>query len=206
MPNKNLKDSKETINKILELRKNNPCATLSFIAKQVNTSHQYVDYILSKHGAPTKHYKQEYICNNCGIKFKPTQAHKSRLYCSNECKNEHQHKLHWITVKCAYCKGTKEVRVSQYNRQLKCSNRDINFCSKKCQGKWLSDNYGFKNRHPKYEHEGRPKKYDYELVWQKHLETGFGCVKLSRILNISEPTISRILRLKRNELESENHE
>ena len=42
-------------------------------------------------------------------------------------------------------------------------------------------------------HGKKPKKWDYSLVWKARQETGYGAKRLSKILNIPEGTITKIL-------------
>lgn len=76
----------------------------------------------------------KYLCNHC---YKPI---KNGLFCSKECKKA----FFRIELICSICN-------KNYSRQFPCqtiaqaikSKTNMNFCSKKCQGKWLAKTYGF---------------------------------------------------------------
>jgi hypothetical protein len=44
------------------------------------------------------------------------------------------------------------------------------------------------------------RKHNYDMVWQTHLQTGYGARRLSRLLGIGEPSITVILHKKRTEI------
>ena len=74
------------------------------------------------------------------------------------------------------------------------------FCNRKCYGKWFAKHYGFQAHPENACYRGNPRHHDYDIVWQKHIETGFGCRRLGRLLNIPEGTVSFILAKKRREI------
>jgi len=52
---------------------------------------------------------------------------------------------------------------------------------------------------------GKSRKWDYQFVWEKHLDTGFGAYKLGNALGIPIPTVSYILKYCRNKEKNEIH-
>lgn len=71
------------------------------------------------------------------------------------------------------------------------------FCDRRCLGRWTASHYGFL-AHPENCYGGkRNKKHDYEAIWQAHLDTGYGAIRLGRLLNMSQTTVSGILHAKR---------
>jgi len=72
------------------------------------------------------------------------------------------------------------------------------WCTKQCQDKWLGEHEGF-GVHPEHRVGHIIKKWDYDMVWQKHLETGYGALKLSRLLKIPMATIGVVLHKKKME-------
>lgn len=109
-------------------------------------------------------------CQSCGEPI----THRKARYCE---------KCRIISVECPSCATLFLVRRAEMLRQF-----GRRFCSHQCFGKLLGKTFGSMPR---------KKKYDYDLVWTKHLETGFGRRRLSRLLNIPEGAISMILRVKR---------
>lgn len=177
-----------SFHKVVRIRQSNPCATLEKIGQQVGITHERVRQILYEAELPTKRYYQPsqlYECLNCR---KPTPNKK---YCSKECRYEHTHPL----VECDICHQLFRRRHTDLFNPSSGTHNHY-FCSKSCQGRWLAKNYGWRKG---VKNEGKPRKYDYDLIWNKHLETGYGSRRLARILNISEPTISNVLSMYRRQ-------
>ena len=128
-----------------------------------------------------------YYCLNCKVKRTKGLKHP---FCSQKCSSEYHRPL----IECTYCHTLFRREASDLYQ-----NRTGFFCSKHCFGKWIAQHYGF-GAFP--EHSGSTKgktKWDYDMVWLKHLETGLGAGRLSGILNIPKGTISYILWLKRRQ-------
>lgn len=67
------------------------------------------------------------------------------------------------------------------------------FCSRKCRGVFIGNNYGFK-AHPKNRgHSGRGRKWDYDGIYKLRDETGWGALRISRALNMPLGTVDMIL-------------
>ena len=174
-----------TAQAVVSMRNKSACATLQDIADNLGISRQRVHQILKKEDLRTKHYTQKtrFECQVCG----KTSSHK---FCSVECKK----KWHEIPVTCTTC-GKLFTRS---RRQLLAHYKEFLFCSRECFGKWTGERHGFK-AHPENGVRGKKPKWDYSLVWKTHLETGYGAVRLSRLLNIPERTITMILEKCRNQ-------
>jgi len=166
-----------TVQAVVQMRIDNPGATLQDIGDKIGVSKQRVHRILREHDLQTRHCSQKllYECPVCG----KISSHK---FCSIEC----QKKWHQIIVECTNC-GKLFTRSES---ELLGHYRNSLFCSRECFGKWISERYGFK-AHP--ENCGRHKQWDYSLVSKTRLETGYGARRLSKLLNIPDGTINGIL-------------
>ena len=179
-----------TVQAVVQMRIDNPGATLQYIGDKIGVSKQRVHRILREHDLQTRHYSQKQLfeCPVCG----KISSHK---FCSIEC----QKKWHQIIVECSNC-GKLFTRSES---ELLGHYRNSLFCSRECFGKWISERYGFK-AHP--ENCGRHKQWDYSLVSKTRLETGYGARRLSRLLNIPDGTINGILgKCKNNEISRKYH-
>lgn len=133
--------------RIVDLRKDNPCMTGTAIASIVGTSREYVRQVLVKQGLPNAKFTQhEFICNNCGGSFPSKRVRP--LYCSRKC----MYKAHRVNVLCSECSQMFEIRRSDLLARMRGPNNtgrktDDIFCSKRCQGKWLARNFGFRKGH-----------------------------------------------------------
>ena len=67
------------------------------------------------------------------------------------------------------------------------------FCGKECRARWRGLHYGF-HVHPENCMK-TVRKYDYDAIWQKHLETGYNARQLSELVfpDIPVPSIYAIL-------------
>ncbi len=91
-----------------------------------------------------------------------------------------------ITLKCKQCGRDFQLKPSLYRARLRRRKFPGFFCSRRCMGKWSGAQYGFRVHQ-------KNRKWDWGMVWQRHLETGYGARRLSRQLGIPESTISEIL-------------
>lgn len=178
----------DSCRQISELRKLRPCLPAAEIARQVGISRERVRQILSKLGLPTD-TRVSRLCIVCSKRLNGKANYK---YCSKDCQYQDSH----ILVRCDNCGNLKQVGKSHIITQTK--RYQHFFCSKYCRSQWAGNHYGF-GIHKKHG-SGSPRKWDWELVWNTHIETGFGCNRLSRLLNIPLGTISYILRMCRKTL------
>lgn len=159
---------------IINLRSSNLCMTMSEIARNAGVSRQRVYQVLKTESLPTRHNitKYEYECPVCGTRSK-------NKFCSNDCK------IKWrqIPIICTKCGKLFFRYYSQLLADNHRRNSNVLFCSKECRNKWLVEQYGFHS----------PRKYDWDEIWKRHLETGYGALRLSKLLNIPVHRISFIL-------------
>jgi hypothetical protein len=177
-------------NQVITERKEKPCATLQTIANKFSISRERVRQILKSGNMPTKHSQLKYICNNCGKQFTPLKSNRKKLFCGSDCLRAYNHQRYWVVVACSVCGQEKEVRLSDFKTRALNDHGELYFCSRHCQGRWLAkhhDSITYK------------RKFDHDLIWEKHLETGFGAVRLSRLLNISVGITDHVLRKKKKQ-------
>lgn len=121
-------------------------------------------------------------CRYCG---KPI---REGIFCDRECFK----KYHTVTLICSYCGKPYSLSTSDAQARIERNSSGLMYCSKKCYGKWLGENYGF-GVYPEHIGAKVKRKWDYKKVYQARDETGFGALKLSRLLGIPMPTITVIL-------------
>ena len=124
--------------KVIELRRNNPCATQSWIGLHCGVSRQRVEQILFCGGLPTSHYRTKYVCANCRKVFSPTRSiSMSKIFCCRRCHYEYYNPL----TACEWCgklfrdKGSSIVARANRNKHI--------FCGDKCNGAYMGKHYGF---------------------------------------------------------------
>ncbi|MDP2916744.1 MAG: hypothetical protein Q8O16_02310 [Dehalococcoidia bacterium] len=143
-------------------------------------------------GAPPKY--KTMLCPACGTAFDPRHGlkHHNRkyelglLYCSPECLRA----ARTIMVVCDECGKLFPRATFVVVKEAKQHPGKMFFCTRKCFGRYAGKHYGWRI-HP--ENMGRHKKYDKDMVWQKHLATGYGGQRLSRIINVPAPVIDMII-------------
>jgi len=175
----------DTRQRVKELRMSNRFISMSAIARLIGISRQRVFQILQEEGLPTKHLvkpvnKDQYSCPVCG-------KISTNKFCSNECKKQ----WHQIPVVCSRCGKLFFRDVHQFLANYR-DHSDIVFCSRNCQSRWIGAHYGFKS-HPNHSGPGVKRKHNWEEVWKRHVDTGYGAIKLSRQLGIPETSVAYIL-------------
>ena len=175
----------DTRQRVKELRMSNMFMRMSAIARLIGISRQRVFQILQEEGLPTKHLvkpvnKDQYSCLVCG----KISTHK---FCSDEC----QKKWQQIPVVCTRCGKLFFRNVHRFLANYRDHSSTL-FCSRNCQSRWIGEHYGFKS-YPNHSGSMVKRKYNWEEVWRRHLETGYGAVKLSRQLGIPETSVAYIL-------------
>ncbi|MDD5510830.1 MAG: hypothetical protein PHI12_08470 [Dehalococcoidales bacterium] len=98
---------------------------------------------------------------------------------------------HLIPVACDECGKITEWSERKVINKLT-HGQKIFFCNNTCFGRWAGKHYGFAV-HPENTNGSSRRKHDYKAIWEKHLETGFGPSRLSRMLGIDIGVISYIL-------------
>ncbi len=98
----------------------------------------------------------------------------------------------WVMVSCSTCGNLFRKAVWQLIRKTARGYQHF-FCSKRCQGVFAGEHYGF-HAHPENCSSGyRVHKWDEDMIWERHLSTHFGATRLSRMLQIPAGTIAVVL-------------
>lgn len=172
------------------------CNNASQIAAQLNVSRQWISEIAHKDGLRV-FFKGKAKSKECPICHNTFKYHNK--FCSKKCYVEYVGQVkeaRKLTRQCVVCKNT--FKISPYRMRPE-RGSPANFCSKKCQGRYAGNKYGFKAHPENAVRHILLRKYDYEKVWQIHQETGYGALRLSRLLNIPSSTVSAILFTLKNE-------
>lgn len=190
--------------RIIALRKSNPCVTMTAIAKQVGVTYQYVQQTLLAEGLPTKHFVRGWTCQKCGVTFFKvhyTSRKYRNVYC-DACWQEVSKVGVKVPISCTQCGKITYRRQSEVWQRQKSNGklREQFFCSRQCFGAWMKENTILKGNKVNHATNINKRKHDYELIWAKHIETGYGQDKLSKLLNIHPSTVSYILAYKKREL------
>jgi len=177
--------SADTRQRVKELRVTNHFMTMAEIARVVGITRQRVFQVLQEEGLPTKHLvrpvkKYQYNCLVCG-------KISTNKFCSKECEKQWRQ----IPIVCTKCGRIFFRSTTQLLHNYRTHNRSL-FCSKDCAGKWIGEHYGFKS-FPNHVGQCVKRKYDWDEIWKRHLETGYSGVELSKRLGIPETTVSYIL-------------
>ena len=97
-----------------------------------------------------------------------------------------------IELTCEIC-GIKFYRKPYLIRK----NSPGRFCSKKCLGVSTGNNYGFKAHPENIVHKGANRKWDYGEIYALRDKTGWGAVRIGRVLGIPYPSVDSILQRRR---------
>ena len=127
----------------IQIRRDNPCATLQQIGDRLGISRERVRQVLVAASLPTHHYKQKHqvACLQCGR----TTTH--RRYCSMKCRYEYTH----IWLECPQChKMFRRPQTGLIHHPT-----EQNYCSRQCLGGHLGRTYGWKTPgNPGYQYTG----------------------------------------------------
>lgn len=118
-----------------------------------------------------------HLCKECGKLVSKNPNGSYNRYCSRECRFIRRRTT--IELVCHECGKKFTLDKSQYNNTMKIRRLPYRFCSKKCFGKYMGNNYGFA-AHPE---NARPRKYDYDAV-AKLTNDGFTPRQISERLSI----------------------
>jgi len=171
---------------VIQTKLRNPCATLQQIGNKYGITRERVRQILEPFDLPTSRDirgKILRICPICGCEKAPNRR------CCSLCA-EKWHKDRYIQLACEVCGILYPRRAKELIYHINKRGYKHQFCGKKCQGVWLAKGYGF---HRNHHHRKGFLKYDFDSIIGKHIETGYGTTRLSRLLNIPEGTISKYL-------------
>lgn len=129
--------------RLSSLRRSNPDAKVSVLAKQMGISRQRAHQLLRKMGLPTK--RTPGTCAFCG---KPVP--RGRKFCNRSCFRGSMSifvSKRLVPVVCANCGKRYELNLTQYTRKVKRNPMGLFFCSNKCKGQYLGRHSGWgKNR------------------------------------------------------------
>jgi len=126
-----------------EIKCDNCGEVMEMCPSDINNTHNFCNqkcYFEFRH----KNSFKNITCDNCGKKFSRQKGNirDTHNFCSLECSHEFQ-EIGKEIVGCSQC-GKK---IKRWPYQIK--NHENFFCSKECEGKWISKNNTGKN-HPKY--------------------------------------------------------
>lgn len=131
-----------------------------------------------KHGNPP-----QFQCLNCKA------AIKKGIFCSKICVSQY----HTVTLTCSECDKEYSLRTSDAHDRAETNTSGVMFCSKRCFGKWAGKTHGFGSADGRQNRRFNTKKWDYDKVYEARDATGFGAVKLSRLLGMPQGTVDMIL-------------
>lgn len=173
---------------VVKLRQENLCATLQDIATHTKISRERVRQILKEEGLSTTNYnyKPTSHCLNCGQEI-PSPISQPRIFCSQACFSRY----HTILVECSQCGKLFTIRQSALLARTKRNKTSMIFCSNKCHGTVVGQNYGFL-AHPENIGSHNHRKWSYQLVWRLRM-MGLKCGQIKFLLDIPESTIYSIL-------------
>jgi len=100
-----------------------------------------------------------------------------------------------IELTCEVC-GSKFYRKSYRIRK----NSPGRFCSKECLGVFLGNNYGFKAHPQNIAPYGAKRKWCYDEIYALRDKTGWGAVRIGRMLGIPHPSVYAILQKRKKGL------
>ena len=126
-----------TKDKILELRQQDPEIKAVRMAEQLNITREAVRQTLVKLDMPTNFWKPYARCLDCGELL----SHNNHL--AKRCRSCWS-KSHHTTLTCEICGKTHEIKLCEAKLRLK--RYKHHFCGRRCRGKWLGVNYGFKRK------------------------------------------------------------
>jgi hypothetical protein len=167
-----------TKEQVFEIRQQYPTTSATEIARQIGVTRERVRQILNELDLPTSFELPPRYCPDCGAPILSKQIRCGQCYA----------RAHHITLRCVHC-GKVFLRLrGQVAREIRRRKHAPQraFCSRECFDRWHK------------QCKGKGWKYDWDLIWQKHLETGYGTGKLSELLQIPKSTISQVLRARRN--------
>ena len=166
------------------------CKVLDLVSAIFALPPEERDQLRAKYGVPETKKRE---CSVCGQRLSLYQQNKTGL-----CRKHYFESKH-IQVSCSQCGQLFDRRAKEITWRTQRGYQHF-FCNPHCFGKWSGIHYGFR-AHPENAVFGNKinMKHNHAAIWQTHLETGFGCRRLSALLDIPESTITYILRRMRDE-------
>ena len=129
--------TKTTRERVVRMRKLNPCATTVQIGNKYGVSGERVRQILKEESLPTKHFKQTYICNYCGEII--TSCNKK--FCNVDHLMKYTQVHGYAELVCDECGKTFERRLYLVRHNLITDHANYIFCGNPCKIKWIAKNY-----------------------------------------------------------------
>ena len=199
-------------------RQNDPSLTLQALGSRIGISRERARQILKRAKLQTRRlYTSPLVCaGGCG---------KRTNRVGGTCQGCRK-KRTWGTFECDDCGKQFERLVSLVQRNLRIpGSKGRVFCNKVCYGQWFGREHGtgkntalskLREWHGQHPEEARQMmranlerarqvrlenaQAKADLVWAKHLETGYGAVRLSRLLGMPAKTIEGLFRRKKLQL------
>jgi hypothetical protein len=128
------------------------------------------------------------ICHNIFVKRSKHQETCSKI-CHRELIKQRRESKKVIRI-CLTC--GKEFKISPRLIKPK-RGSPANYCSRKCSGVMVGTKYGFAAHPENVINNAHLRKHNYEQIYQIHQETGYGAIRIARLLNISYRSVSPIL-------------
>lgn len=168
--------------KVVELQKQFPHYKPREIGTILGITKERVRQILIETGNYNRCKKQyKHKCNQCG------KLTNNKCFCSIKCSKE----FHQGEFICDQCGKIFSRAIYRVMANVRNGNAEHSFCSNECKALWMVAHRSSQRGTV------RSRKYDYDMVWKKHLETGFGCSRLGKLLNIDAGAVNNILKRKR---------
>jgi len=165
--------SAESVDKVAELRWQNPRMRASAIARQVGVSRERVRQILVQLRLPTRFPIQSKLCRNCSVKI-------PRKNVSDLCRKCRQEE---VTLICDECGQQYSVLRSREKAKQKRGHKH-RFCSRECVGKWTGKHYG---------RGVRTRKLDWDRV-RGLRELGYSQSQIAQEVGISTSYVSKLVK------------
>ncbi len=125
-----------------------------------------MDQVKRHFGFPVEH---RVYCLYCGDRLPRSRQSE---YCSPKCRNQSR----YIDVACDQCGNLFKRLESQVVYHIGKHGYQHQFCTRSCLWKWFGRRYGF-GVHPEHARHST-RKWNYAVIWQLHLVTGLGALKL----------------------------
>lgn len=130
--------------RVIELRMLNPKITQTEMANEIGCSRERVRQILNDLNyvlVPdnSSKYKVERFCSNCDtmILVNKSDSHRKNFFCKPECEYVYKNQ----ELNCVECQGLYVIPRHVYNTRVR-RGYQLNFCGKKCQGRYLGKHHG----------------------------------------------------------------
>jgi hypothetical protein len=170
---------------IVSMKKKAPGTKATDIAESLTVSREYVRQVLKSNNLCTHQPRKEFICNQCGKVF-PAKHGGSPKFCCRDCWKLY----HKVTLICEQCGKSFYRQQSDFLAGLR-KNSDTKkfFCTKRCQGHYVAEHYGF-IAHP--ENTENKRQWDYNYIRQLR-NSGLKLREIKSLTGIGQGTLDYIL-------------